>query len=110
MKKLGYSIKFSKKVLQMRRNVLGIRLLKLKKIIETSALKLHIGYKRAKTRIAKLININKDMQFIESGYNLEVIVQQKKQQTLAPTQSNHISNILNKRKLDLINTRNQKDQ
>ena len=72
MKKLVYSIKFPKKVLCMRRNVLGIRLLKLKTIIETLALKLYVRYKRAKTKITKLININEDMQFIESGYNLEV--------------------------------------
>jgi len=75
MKKLGYSIKFPKKVLCMRRNTIGTRLLKPKTIIETLALKLHIRYKRAKIRTAKLININKDMQFTESSYNLEVIAQ-----------------------------------
>ena len=57
----------------MRRNVLRIGLLKSKMIIETLALKLYIRYKRVKTKIAKLININEVMQFIESGYNSEVI-------------------------------------
>ena len=73
MKKLGFSTKFSKRVSYMRRNTLKIRLLKPKTIIETLALKLYVEYKRAKTKIAKLININKDMQFTKSGYNLEVI-------------------------------------
>ena len=42
-------------------------------IIEPLALKLHVEHKRAKTRIAKLININEDIQFTESSYNLKVI-------------------------------------
>ena len=78
LRKLGYSIKFPNKVLYMRRNVLEIGLLRLKIIIETLALKLHIGYKRSKKRIAKLINMNEDMQFIESSYNMKVLSQQKK--------------------------------
>ena len=73
MRKLGYSTKFPKKVLHMRTNTLGIRLLKLKIIIETLALKLYIEYKWAKIRITKLININADIQFVESSYNVEVI-------------------------------------
>ena len=75
MKKLGYSTKILKRVIYMRRNALRIRILKLKTIIETLALKLYVGYKRAKTRIVKLVNINEDMQFIESNCNLEVISQ-----------------------------------
>jgi len=42
----------------MRRNALRIGLLKLRTIIETLALKLYVEYKRAKTKITKLININ----------------------------------------------------
>ena len=77
--------------------------------VKTLGLKLYVEYKRVKTRIAKLININEVMQFTESGYNLKVISQQKKQQTISTTWTNNISNILNERKLNLINIRIRKD-
>ena len=109
VKKLGYSMKIPKRVIYIRRNTLGIGILKPKMIIETLVLKLYVEYKRVKTRIAKLININEVMQFTESGYNLKVISQQKKQQTISTTWTNNISNILNERKLNLINIRIRKD-
>ena len=61
LRRLGYSIKFPRKVLYMRRNILGIDLLRLKTIMETMALKLYIGHKRTNTTIANLIKTSEDM-------------------------------------------------
>ena len=65
----------------MRKNTLGIGLLRPKTIMETLALKLYIGHKRANTTINQLINTIEDMHFLESGYNKEILKQHKNQLT-----------------------------
>ena len=61
----------------MRKNVLGISLLRPKTIMEALALKLYIGHKRANTTINQLINTLEDIHFVESGYNKGVLKQHK---------------------------------
>ena len=79
--KLGYSKKFPRRVLYMRKNVLGIGLLRPKTIMKILALKLYIGYKRVNTIINQLINTIEDIHFVKSSYNEEVLKQHKNQQT-----------------------------
>ena len=50
--KLGYSVKFPRRVLYIRRNTLGIGLIRLKTVIETLALKLYIRQRHTSTKIA----------------------------------------------------------
>ena len=57
----------------MWKNALRIGILRLKTIMETLALKLYIGYKRANISINQLINIIEDMHFVKSSFNKEVL-------------------------------------
>ena len=58
-----------KEILYTRKIALGIGLIKPSIAVETLALKLYVGNKRAKNRIAKLLSIIEDLQFIENGIN-----------------------------------------
>ena len=62
-------------MIYMRKIVFSLVLIKLLTIIKILVLKLFISNQIAKIRIAKLININEEIQFTESSYNLEVIAQ-----------------------------------
>jgi len=57
----------------MRKNVLGIRLVTSIIVVKTLVLKLHIGYKRAKTKISKVIQIIKKLLFTEYKLNSNTI-------------------------------------
>ena len=61
--------KIPKEIAYTRKTALGIGLIKLLIAVETLALKLHVGNKRAKNRIAKLLSIIEDLQFIENRIN-----------------------------------------
>ena len=58
-----------KEILYTRKIALGIGLIKLLITVETLALKLYVGNKRVKNRIAKLLSIIEDLQFIENRIN-----------------------------------------
>ena len=73
LNKLGFSKKFLRNVLYMRRSALGIGILKPKIIVDALVIKLYFGHKRAKTRMSKLIQISKDIMFVEGEHNMEVL-------------------------------------
>ena len=61
LRKLQLSKKMLKEVLYARKTALGVGLVKPSTAIETLALKLHIGNKRAKNRIASLLSIIEEL-------------------------------------------------
>ena len=63
------SEKIPTEVLYVRKTALGIRLVKPSVAVETLALKLYIDNKQARNRIANLLIINKELQFVENGIN-----------------------------------------
>ena len=67
MSKLGLEKKFLRAILYVQQNRLGIGLIKPKTAIAMLACKLYIGNKRAKSKLAKLIRINKELVAIEYG-------------------------------------------
>ena len=69
MKKPQSSEKIPKEILYVRWTSLGIELIKPSTILETVALKLCIGSKRAKNRIDSLLSIIEELQFIENRIN-----------------------------------------
>lgn len=60
LRKLKLSEKFPRKVLYSRKSSLGIGLLALRAIVDASSLKLHAGHLRAETKVAEIMQINKD--------------------------------------------------
>ena len=67
---MGFSRKFPRKVLYMRKIALGIGIMSLNTIIDTLKLKLFVGKKWKTGNTCDLIKIQKDYQKIEAGRNL----------------------------------------
>ena len=75
LQKLGLSQKFSHKILYTRKSALGIGILKPSTIVDTLAIKLYIGHKQQKSRIAALIQVNKEEATIQySIYNHPITI------------------------------------
>ena len=73
LSKLEYSKKFLQRVLYTRKSPLGIGIMRPETIVDTLALKLYFGYKRAETRIGNLIQVIEDIALIESGCNRNIL-------------------------------------
>ena len=58
-----------REVLYARKTALGVRIVAPSTAIDILALKLYVGNKRAKNRIAGLLSIIEEMQFVESRIN-----------------------------------------
>ena len=60
LKKLGLSENFPRSVLYSRKTALGVGLLAPRTIVDSLALKLCLGHRRANDRIAMIVQINED--------------------------------------------------
>ena len=78
LRKLKLSKIFLRKVLYIRNSILGIGLLVLRTITNVLSLKLHIGHQRARSRVAKMIQINKDNARISHGYLKSILETSRK--------------------------------
>jgi len=65
LRKLRLSKNFPRQILHTRKSTLGIGIMKLLTIVDTLALKLHIGHKRQSSRISTLIQANKEEALIQ---------------------------------------------
>jgi uncharacterized protein with PQ loop repeat len=107
LKKLRFNIKFPCNVLYARKSILGIGLIKPSTAIQALALKQYIGHKWIDTKLAKTIDINKEIAHLQYGYSTSPI---KTAITLKPSNTiwnDEVENILRKRKLQLININNE---
>ena len=73
LKKLGLSEKFPRKILYMKKSALGIEIMKLLTMIVIIVVKLYLGYKKLGTKVGKIITINEQIQFFQSGYSIYLI-------------------------------------
>ena len=71
--KLGLSENFACKMLYSRQSTLGIGIIKLSTVIEIFTLKQYIGYKRMKTNLALIIDINEENVHWQYGYSTLLI-------------------------------------
>ena len=95
--KLGLSRKFPRTVLCSRKSVLGVGLMLPSALIATLKLKLCIRNKRAENRIATLLSINEELQFIKNRINKTPIKVEIEQRYLIIIQIDNITKILSKR-------------
>ena len=68
LRKLKLSESFPRKVLYIRNSALRVGLIALRTIVDVLALKLCVGYQRARSKVAKMIQINKDNPRMSYGY------------------------------------------
>ena len=92
-----------KEILYIRKTALGIELIKPLMAVETLALKLYVGNKRAKNRIARLLSIIEELQFIENRINQIPININYKEKYWNRTWIDNIARILSKQTLKIIN-------
>ena len=67
-------MKFLRSILYTRKTAIGIGIMNPSTIIDTLVLKLYIGYKRQKSRIAMLIKVNEEIQFIQNRFTIHLIL------------------------------------
>ena len=73
LRKLKLSERFPRKVLHMRNSALGVGLIAPRTIVEVLALKLHVGHQRARSKVAKIIQINEDNARMSYGCSASII-------------------------------------
>ena len=61
LRKMGFSVKFLRKIVHAQKSSLGIGLMKPSTTMTIVALKLHVGRKRKGSKISKMIDINEDI-------------------------------------------------
>ena len=108
LKKLRFSKKFLRKVLYSRKIALGISLIKPSIIIAALALKRCISYKRMKSNISKMIDINEEIEQIQYGYKINPMNTLRSSKLKNLIWNDEIENILLVRNMNLINTTNDK--
>ena len=67
------SEKFPWSFLYLRQTALGIGLMKPRTIIAILALKLYVGHKRLDTKVSRMISVNEQIQYMQSGYSIHPI-------------------------------------
>ena len=84
-------MKFLISILYTRKTVIGIGIMKPSTIIDTLVLKLYMGHKRQKSRIAMLIKANEEIQFMQNGFTTHPILISKNERFWTNTWSNQIA-------------------
>jgi len=101
--KLRLSMKFPRIILYTRKTVIGIGIMKPSTVIDTLVLKLYVGYKRQKSRIAMLIKANEEIQFTQNRFTTHSILISENERFWTNTWSDQIVQIIEQQQLKLMN-------
>ena len=107
LRKLNLSERFPRKVLYMRNSALGVGLMAPRTIVDVLALKLYVGHQRARSKVAKIIQINEDNARMSYGYSASIIETSRKWKPNNVIWSDEIQEMLNRRQLKVMNRANE---
>ena len=103
LKKIGFRENFPRSCLYLRRTALGIGLMKPRTIMAILALKLYIRHKQLGIKISRMLKVNEQVQYMQSGYSKHPVETPAEIKLPTKTWSDKIGRILSIRELYLEN-------